>query len=244
MTQLRWSAWGLVMLVVASASFAENTATPPKGITMNVVQEMNLGDLSTITRARQHFLPPQNFRLEGTLQLKSLGINSKMVVVGDGKHIKQLTQTPFGPQASTVDLAKVQQVIPGYSPSSDYDPSAYKKMLDEMPDKTPLPDATLDGNRTKGYEFSATNIPLPLPSNLKLGLPKPDKVRAWINPNDGLVRKLEILDAKGALLIRMQYTDVKTNVVIDPKIFAFKFPNNVKPMDMTQAILGHVKGTP
>lgn len=239
MTAHRYSSLLLCLALVAWPSSAIPEGRP-KGITLHVVQEMNLGDLSSVTEGRQHFLPPQNFRLEGTTFLKVLGIKSKVVVVGNGTQVKQLVETPFGLQASTVDLAKVQKALPGYLPASDYDPAAYKKMLDEMPGKKSLPAEVLDGVRTEGYEFSAAGMSLPIPSNMALGLPAPAKVRAWVAPRDGIVRKLEIEDAQQNIIIRMLYTDVKTGVAIPPETFTLVFPDGVKPVDMTPFIL---KGT-
>jgi len=214
----------------------------PKGITMRIIQEMNLGDLSCDTDCRAQFLPPQNFRIDGTMFLRAFEMKMKMTITGNGTEVRQLTETPFGPKAVVIDLAKVQGAIPGYSPASDYDPAAYKKMLDGMPDKRTLPPETLDGVKVEVYEFSPRGMKLPLPSNMQLGVPDPAKVRAWVNPTDGILRKLEIEDDQGTVFLRMLYQNVKTGVSIPAETFDMAFPEGVTPVDMTQIILNGVAG--
>jgi len=220
------------LLLLAASAFAA-----PNGVTMQVTQELKLGDLATKTEARQFFQPPQSFRLEGTVTMAALGITSAMTVVSDGSQVKQLVQTPFGPQATVVDLARVQGALPGYTPSSDYNPLAYKTLIESLPDKKALAPETLDGAPADGYEFSAKGIKAPLPSTVLLGAAEPDKVRVWINPKDGIPRKMEVTDGTGAVILAMLYRDVKTGVEIPPETFRLDFPDGVTPTDVTEMLL-------
>ena len=232
----------MLCLVLAPIAVATPSPDSPQGVTMQVRQEVDLGDLKSVTEGRQYFLPPQNFRMEGTTLLQVLDMKSKVIAVGNSKQVKMLVETPFGPQATVVDLARVQETVPDYVPASDYDPTAYQRMLAEIPGKKALPGQKLDGVEIKGYEFSVEGMKLSLPSNMQLGLAKPAKVRAWVNPADGILRKLEIENTQGNVFLLMLYTDVKTNVTIPPETFELTFPEGVTPADLTESILERASG--
>ena len=236
---MRLAAVILGCVVLTAPAFGETAApeTQGKGITMQMVQEMTMGDFSTVMKGKQSFSPPDNFRLEGTTLIKAMGMESKMTTVGNSNSLKQLIQTPMGPQAITVDLAKIRKAIPQYAAAGDYDPSKYKKMLDQMPNKTRLPGATMDGVAVEGYEFIPDGANLPVPSNMQLGLAKPAKIRAWINPDDNILRKMEIEDAQGKVFLKMVFSDVKTGITFPLGTFDLKFPEGVAPMDMTAMVL-------
>jgi len=234
------TAW-LVAALLPAASFAgAETSAPPAGVTMRITQQIALGDLSTSTDYRASFLPPDGFRVEGTMQIAAMEMKMKMVIVGDAKQIRQITETPFGPQAFVVDLDPIRKAIPEYSPSSSYDPAAYKKMLDTVADKKSLPGLKLDGVQTKGYEFPLPGGRLSLPSNVPMGMPEPAGIRIWLYPKDGIARKIEMLDAQGNVFVTTIYTDVKTGVSISKKAFALKFPEGVTPLNITDMVLGSV----
>ena len=231
-----------VLLLFAASAVADDAKG--KATTMNVAQEMKLGDLSVTMEGKQSFMPPDKFRFEGTATYVAMGMKTQVTAVSDGAIVKQFVVTPMGAQASIVDLQKVRQKIPGYTPSADYNPLKYKEMLASVPDKKRLPDAVVDGVKVEGYELPAKDINLPLPSSGMLAVAKPEKLRVWVNPKDGLARKMEIEDAKGNVMLKMVFTNVKTGVDLPAATFQYEFPKGVQPMDMTDMLLGKPAGAP
>jgi len=225
------------VLLFGFAALAQDDT--PKGTTMDLVQEVKLGQLSVRIEAKQSFLPPASFRMEGTASYPELGMTNKTVVVSDGNVVKQYMETPMGPQAVTVDLKKVQEKIPAYKPSQEYDPMMYKTMLENAADKTPLGETEMDGAKVEGYELPAASIgAMPMPGSLGgLQVPQPEKYRVWVNPQDGLLRKMEVLDAAGTALLSMTFTNVKTGVEFPVGTFAYEFPDGATPADMTDMML-------
>src|SRR3990172_7544449 len=131
--------------LAAESATATSSTVAPAGVTMRIAQEISLGDLSCTTEYRACFLPPDRFRVDGTMRLKTMEMDIKMVVVGNGPLVKQLSETPMGPQAMILDLDRVRKAIPEYAPSKTYDPAVYRELLDKTQDKKSLPDDTLDG---------------------------------------------------------------------------------------------------
>ena len=234
------AAW-LVVAIVSTASLAGAEAKPPPaGVTMRIAQQIALGDLSTSTDYRASFLPPDGFRVEGTMQIAAMEMKMKMVIVGDAKQVRQITETPFGPQAYVIDLERIRKAIPEYSPSSSYDPFSYKKMLDTLAGKKSLPGLELDGVQTEGYEFPLPGGRLSLPANVPMGMPEPSAIRVWLCPSDKIARKIEMLDAQGNVFVTTNYTDVKTGALIPKKAFNIEFPEGVTPINITDIVLGSV----
>lgn len=218
-------------------------AETPRGMTMRIAQEINLGDLSSTTDYQAKLLPSHNFRIEGTTRLTAVEIDVKLVIVGDDKQVKVLAAMPLGPQAAVVNLERIWKLFPDYSPSSIYDPARYGVMIEKTPEKRSLPDMMLDGVLTKGYE-----LPLPagrhsLPASLPLNLPDPARVRVWISPEDGIPRRIEFEDDRGNVFLKELYKNVRTGVPLPKSAFDFQFPEGVSPSDMTDMILGGVAGT-
>ena len=175
--------------------------------------------------------------------LTEMEMTIQMVMVGDGKLVKQFSQTPLGAQGFTVDLRRIQKVIPEYSPADTYDPAAYKGMLDTLPDKKPLPAGRIDGVEVQGYEVNLEKGRLSLPSNVPIALPDPARMRLWINPRDGIARKVELDDDKGKTFLTTSYQDVRLNVPLSMSRFEFAFPGGMEPADATDIILGAVAAT-
>ena len=221
------------------------TAEKPQGTTMRIRQEILLGDLSASTDYRARFLPPDNFRVEGTMRLKTMEMDIQSTIVGNGPLVKQLSVTPLGPRAVTVDLARIRKALPEahYAPSNTYDPSVYREMLQNAPGKKRLAPETLDGAETEGWELPLPEGRLSTPSNVALGLPDPAKIRLWVNSKDGIARKVELEDTRGQTFLKMAYTEVKTNAALPPGSFELTFPDGVTPVDITDMILGGVAAT-
>ena len=214
-----------------------------RGMTMRITQEINLGDLSSTTDYRAKFLPPHNFRIEGTMHFTTMEMDLKMVIVGNRRQIRQLSETPLGPKAVVLDLERIWKAIPEYAPSRTFDPGAFTEMLEATRDKKTVPGLKLDGVATEGYEFELPAGRLSLSSNLSLGLPDPARVRIWVCPDDGIARKVEFEDANGAVFLKTLYTEVKTGVRMPEDVFDLTFPPGVPPMDVTEFILGSVAAT-
>lgn len=228
-----------VLGVAAAASALAGPAAPAKGVTMRIVQQTDMGQLSAETDCKAYFQPP-SFRIEGTMFLKAFKMKTDVTIVGNGKQVKQLVRSPMAVNAMVMDQAKIRKVMPGFSPANDWSPATYAKFIATMPDKKALPPEVLDGAKVEGYEYSAVGTKIPLPSNLRFNAPQPSKVRAWVNPADGILRKMEIEGANGTVFLRMQYKDVKTNVTIPPATFDLKFPQGAQPVDMTQMFLNQL----
>lgn len=217
----------------------------PSGMTMRVQQEMVLGDLTCSTDYRAWFQPPNAFRVEGAMNLKTLEMTVKTTVAANGPIVKQLSEMPMGTKAMTIDLDRIRKALPeaDYAPSKTYDPSVYVDMLNEHPEKKALKGERLDGVETEGYEIELPGGRLSLPSNVSLGLPDPARVRVWVSPRDGVARKVELDDAKGVTFLKTLYTEVKKGVAIPADKFDLKFPDGVATQDITDLILGAVAVT-
>ena len=81
------------------------------------------------------------------------------------------------------------------------------------------------------------------PSTCRCSLPDPAKVRFWINPKDGIARKVELEDAQGRVFLRTRYTDVKTDAQVNPEVFELEFPKDVRPRDLTNVVIRGVEAT-
>ena len=231
-----------LLLAGPRATAREDPLPAPQGITMRIAQEINLGDLSCTTDYRARFLAPR-FRIEGAMHLTEMEMTVKLVMVSDGKVVRQLSQTPLGAQAFTIDLARIRKVVPEYSPSNTYDPAAYQGLMESFPNRKSLPAEVMDGVQVKGCELPLERGRLSLPSNVPIGLPDPARLRLWVNPEDGIARKVELEDRDGRTFLRTYYTDVKTHVSLPPETFEFRFPEGAEPTDATDFILGSVAAT-
>ncbi len=221
-----------------SAAQPETEKSADHGVTMHITQEIDLGDLSCSGKYTGHFLPLGNFRVEGKIHAVTLGMTIGLTIVSNGHIVKQLSETPFGPMAHTVDLDRIGKLLPGYDPSETYDPALYKEFLKSVPNKKELPSETMDGARVEGYEVPLERGRMTLPSNVPFVLPEPAAIRVWINPEDGVARKVELVDAQGHAFMKMFYTKVRTGVSIPAKMFELEFPPNVTPTDITEVIIG------
>jgi len=235
------AAW---VFFLSFAAFAQEEK--PKGIVRDMAMELNMGQLSVSIEGKQSWLPPASFRLVGTVTYTRLGINGSMVAVSDGTVVKEYVETLLGPQATKVDLTRIQQKLPDYEPASDYDPMSYKSLLDQIPDKKILPATEMDGVRVAGYEFRALGLGGALiPQSLAiLPLPKPEKCRVWISPADGVLRKTEAEDAGGTVFFTMTYRNVRTGVDLPAETFTYEFPDGVTPTDITDLVLGEASPQP
>jgi hypothetical protein len=243
----RTGALTCLLFAALHAGFAAEAppAPPATGITMRIQQDIALGDLSCTTDYRAQFLPPTNFRVEGAMRIKAMEMTLKNVIIGEGSLVKQLSDTPMGPKAYVVDLDRIRKALPeaDYSPSKTYDPAVYMDMVRNTPDKKSLPPEKLDGVETEGYELPLPEGRVSLKANVALALPDPVKARVWLNPKDGVARKVELEDAKGATFLRTLYTEVKTNTPIPATAFDMTFPQGVAPEDITDIVLGGVIAT-
>ena len=59
------------------------------------------------------------------------------------------------------------------------------------------------------------------------------KVRIYIHPNDGLLRRIEIYDASDAVVILQQFEGVVVNPKLDDSQFEFVVPSGAHVIDMT-----------
>ncbi len=149
-------------------------------------------------------------------------------------------------KAFIVDLDRVRKELPwaDYSPAKTYDPSLYRDMLKDAKDKKALPPEELDG--APAESASSWRCPkgaLSLPFNVSISFPDPAKVRFWINPKDGIARKVELEDAQGRVFLRTLYTDVKTDAQVNPDVFELEFPKDVTPRDLTNIVIRGVEAT-
>ncbi len=238
------------LCLAAAAAFAAcaapaEPATPAnRGITMRVQQEVLLGDMSARTDYQARFLDTEGFRIEGKMRLSSMELDIEMVVVGTPEQVRQLSRTPYGPHAYVVDLAPIRYSFPEYAPAKTYDPRAYKELLDKTPDKKPLPKSpSMDGVEVEGYEMALPEGRLSMPANVSLALPDPARARVWLSVKDGIPRRIELDDRAGKTFLKMTYTRVRTDVPLPPDTLHFDFPNDVKPVNITNMVLGAVGAT-
>ena len=232
----------LLTFLMIGLLFAAGSARAQDGITMRIRQEMNLGDLNSRTDYNAMFLG-NKFRVEGKMTLVTMEMDVSMTVVSDGATVRQIARSPFGPQAITVNLVRVHEAIPEYDPSKTYDPQAYQKLLKDSEDKKPLEPLELDGVATDGWALELPQGRLSTPSNISLGMPDPARIRIWVGRKDGIARRVDLEDTQGVTFLKMTYSNIKTGVSLDPKLFTLEWPEGVNPMDVTEMILNGVAAT-
>jgi len=217
----------------------------PRGMTMHIQQEYLIGSDSASGEYRASFLPPDRFRVEGLKRLKSMQSEVRISIAGDGRVVRQIEKIGDATTAHIVDLDRIRKELPwaDYSPAKTYDPSVYRDMLKGAKDKKALPAEDLDGAPAEGFELALTQGRLSLPFNVPVVFPDPAKVRFWINAQDGIARKVELEDAQGRVFLTTRYTDVKTDVQVNPELFELEFPKDVMPGDLTNLVIRGVEAT-
>jgi hypothetical protein len=217
----------------------------PRGMTMHIQQEYLLGNDSATGDYRACFLPLDRFRVEGVKRLKTMQSDVRISIAGDGQIVRQIEKVGETTTAHVVDLDRVRKELPwaDYSPAKTYDPSVYRDMLKGAKDKKALPAEDLDGAPAEGFELALSEGRLSLPFNVPMVLPDPAKVRFWINPKDGIARKVELEDSQGRVFLRTRYTDVKTDAPVNPDVFELEFPKGVMPGDLTNVVIRGVEAT-
>jgi hypothetical protein len=217
----------------------------PRGMTMHIQQEQLIGNDSATGDYRASFLPPERFRVEGIKHLKTMKAEVRISIAGDGRIVRQIEKVGETTKARTVDLDRVRKELPwaDYSPAKTYDPSVYRGMLKDAKEKKTLPPEDLDGAPAEGFELALSQGRLSLPFNVSISFPDPAKVRFWINPKDGIARKVELEDAQGRVFLKTLYTDVKTDAQLNPESFELEFPKDVTPLDLTNIVIRGVEAT-
>jgi outer membrane lipoprotein-sorting protein len=226
----------LLAAAVLSPALADDA---PRGMTMRIQQEQLVGGHSATADYRACFLPPDRFRLEG------LHAEVRESIAGNGRVVRQIEKAGETTKAYIVDLDRVRKELPwaDYSPAKTYDPSVYRNMLKDAKDKKALPAEELDGAPAEGFELAVTQGRLSLPFNVSISFPDPAKVRFWMNPKDGIARKVELEDAHGRVFLRTRYTDVKTDAQVNPETLELEFPKDVTPGDLTNVVIRGVEAT-
>jgi hypothetical protein len=217
----------------------------PRGMTMRIQREYLLGSDSASDDFRACFLPPDRFRVQGIKHLKQMQSDVQISIASDGRVVRQLEKVGEKSTAHVADLDRIRKELPwaDYSPAKTYDPSVYRGLLKDAKDRKSLPAEELDGAPAEGFEVTLSQGRLPLPFNVPIFLPDPAKVRFWINPKDGIARKVELEDAQGRVFIKTLYTDVKADVPVNPELFELEFPKDVTPGDITNLVIRGVEAT-
>lgn len=68
----------------------------------------------------------------------------------------------------------------------------------------------------------------------------PAKIKTWVG-DDGLLRKMSMLNDKDAEMMSQTYTDIKAGVELDDKLFEFAPPEGTQVMDMTEVTINMLK---
>ncbi|MGO8702854.1 MAG: LolA family protein [Candidatus Brocadiia bacterium] len=234
---------GLLLMAAGRAPAVADEA--PRGMTMRIHQDQVIGGGSATVDYRACFLPPDRFRVEGIKRPKGMDSDVKECIAGDGRIVRQIEIVGEATKTFIVDLDRVRKELPwaDYSPAKTYDPSLYRDMLKDAKDKKALPPEELDGAQAVGFELALSEGRLSLPFNVSISFPDPAKVRFWINPKDGIARKVELEDAEGRVFLRTLYTDVKTDAQVNPAVFEPAFPKDATPMDLTNIVIRGVEAT-
>ena len=217
----------------------------PRGMTMRIQRDYLLGSDSASDDFRACFLPPDRFRIQGIKRLKQMQADVQISIASDGRVVRQLEKVGDKSTAHIVDLDRIRKELPwaDYSPAKTYDPSVYRDMLKGAKDKRSLPAEELDDAPAEGCELALSQGRQSLPFNVPIFLPDPAKVRFWINPKDGIARKVELEDAQGRVFMKTLYTDVKTDATVNPELFELEFPGDVTPGDITNLVIRGVEAT-
>jgi hypothetical protein len=233
-------------LLLAAAGLSQALADDaPRGMTMRIREEYPLDSASATGDYRACFLPPDRFRVEGIKHLKTMESDVRISIAGDGRIVRQIEKLGEMTTAHIVDLERIRKELPwaNYSPARTYDPSVYRDMLKDAKDKKALPAEDLDGAPAAGFELALSQGRLSLPFNVPIVFPDPAKVRFWINPKDGIARKVELEDAQGRVFLKTLYTDVKNDAQVNPELFELEFPKGVTPRDWTNIVIHGVEAT-
>lgn len=206
----------------------------PLGRTMHIKQEITTGRGTITTEYDAEFLPPGKCRLDGRTVLA--GMFLKTIIAYDGRWMKTLAHTPKGKRAGIVDVKRIQEVIPAYSPSRNFEPQTFKKLLDARPKRTNLGAMKLDGALTQGYE-----IPLAVGGPSRMPKGQPSHMRIWVNVGDGIPRQVQMVTLNGKILFRMLFTKVRTGVALKADRFKLDIPEGVVAVDMTEQMIEKLK---
>jgi outer membrane lipoprotein-sorting protein len=236
---------GAALLLTAARLSPALADEAPCGMTMRIQQEQLIGNYSATVNYRACFLPPDRFRVEGIKRVKGMRTDVSESIAGNGQIVRQIEKVGETTRAFTADLDRIRKELPwaDYSPAKTYDPSVYRNMLKDAKDKKALPAEDLDGAPAEGFELALSKGRLSLTFNVSISFPDPAKVRFWINPEDGIARKVELEDAQGRVFLRTLYTDVKKDVQVNPELFELEFPKDVTPRDITNVVIHGVEAT-
>ncbi len=188
------------------------------------------------------FAADGRFRLQGQIEFGQGQKRLDIVIVSDGKTVRELVESRITKQLFTYDVARVKEIIPEYDFGGRFSPDYYMRLARDLDRRTqPEPDL-LDGHDMLVYTVAAgsSSVLPPPPAALPLKPPKIDEMQLWVFRDTRMPRRIigygrDEKDAKIALMT-IEYKDVKTGVTIAPEKFRLEAPDDVIKINGTKII--------
>jgi len=229
---------GLVLGLVLPAAVADELATVEKKLTAAWKKHKSMtAEFTMVTKMEQPGFVMES-KTEGTQEVMKKGdqllfrlelATSTVQKVGDQetKSEQKVTMVSDGTYAYTLSEMMGQKTVvkTKVDPQSVGDPQAMFKFLRKDHTLKLLPEETIDGKKVFVIEATPKQAQPMAPS----------KSVYYFLQDDGALVKLVASDQAGKPMTTMTYTDVKSDVKIDPQRFVFKAPEGVQVIDQTGA---------
>jgi len=188
------------------------------------------------------------FRLEGQIEFGRGQKRIDIIIVSDGKTVRELVDSRITKQLLTYDIARVKEILPDYDFGGRFSPGHYIRLARELDQRVqPEPDL-LDGHNMLVYtvDVKSSSVLPPPPAALPLKPPKIEEMRLWVFAETRVPRRIVGYrrDGKGgrSVIMTIQYRDVKTGVTIPPEKFRIEAPEDAIRIDGTRIIESWFRG--
>lgn len=174
------------------------------------------------------FKRPNRTRMETEMDMGAMKM--KQVIVSNGTTV--WTYQPTMGMVARIDLARVAAEA-GTTPNTQHggdlsqplhglDPASAKLVRTEQ----------VDGKDVFVFEGAPKQVGVPgmMPFT-------PAKIEVWVAAEDGLVRRMTMVNDEGKEMLRQTYSAVELNVEAPDSQFEFVPPENAQVMDMTEATI-------
>lgn len=245
-------AWLLLAVLAAAAAEDGGDATKEATLgahTARIEQESKHNGLTMRAGYDCWFEADGRFRLEGQIEFGRGQKRIDIIIVSDGKTVRELVDSRITRQLFTYDIARVKEILPDYDFGGRFSPGYYIRLARELDQRVrPEPDL-LDGHNMLVYavDVKSSSVVLPPPpAALPFKPPKIDEMRLWVFTETRVPRRIVGYgrDGKGgrSVVMTIEYKDVKTGVTIPPEKFRIEAPEDAIRIDGTKIIESWFRG--
>ena len=228
--------------LIGSLSWAEPTTTQlitdlekkaetVKSYSADLTMEMEMMGKKMITRGKAVFKRPNSVRIEMVMDMGQMKMEH--VVISDGKTM--WTHQPLMKIVAKIDLEKCKAVTKSDAldkqnqsitrPFEAFDKKNISYVGAKKLGETPVHvfEGQIAGPKWQGMPFA------------------PAKIRTSIGADDGLLRRVSMLNEEGVAMMTQTYTKIKVNVKPSDDLFKFEPPEGTQVMDMTEGTINMLK---